>query len=45
MKIKTQIKGYKREFDKLTFEQVKEVVKLMNSGKTEEEALELIKHG
>ena len=45
MKITTKIKGHKREFPDLTFEEIKQVVKYMNEGKTEEEALELVKHG
>lgn len=45
MKIKTQIKGHKREYPDLTFEEVTKLVKIMNEGKTEEEALEMVKHG
>lgn len=38
-----QVKGSKKEYPGLSFEQVKELVSLMRSGKTEKEALELIK--
>lgn len=38
-----KIEGSKKEYPGLSFEQVKELVSLMRSGKTEKEALELIK--
>lgn len=42
MKTNVNVIQDKKEYPELTYEQVKELTKLMNEGKTEKEALELI---
>ena len=43
MKFQVEVKSGGKEYPELSFEQVKELVRLMNEGHTEEEALEMIK--
>lgn len=43
-KLKIEVIGEAKEYPELTFEQVEELVRLLREGKTEKEALEMIKH-
>jgi len=45
LKPSSKIEYEVKEYPELTFEQVEELVRLLKSGKTEEEALEMIRNG
>ena len=45
MKANIVVKGHKKEYPDLTIEEINKMIDLMDAGKTEAEALELIHNG